>query len=239
MSRLANSIPGISPRWSEHCRELSRHLDGTVPADRRRRRYQVLKTQQPSSCLNFIILDSCGPNEIATREAVAITRILPHANGSELKHLSETFRTRRNRGKRNRISKSNARRNRRAADIRLESLQWDKKPIVMPDRLMQHKRRTSSSVSRGTLARPPHLKISELTYHLPSENSTDWNKPGASPSAHSFYTALHQSYYSFVVVLTTSSANGLTSLRCFNIKEEPLTIAITLRTFVATSPRTS
>ena len=84
--------PGIAARWSEHVRGLERHLQATVPSDKRRRRYDILKFQQSSSSLNVLILDQCDLTSIAAREALAITFIQSRANGSELKHLSETFR---------------------------------------------------------------------------------------------------------------------------------------------------
>ena len=74
---LQNSIAGIAARWSEHVRELQKHVDGKAPSDRQRRRYNILKFQQPTSCLNFLIIDQCDGENIAVREAVAITMVHP------------------------------------------------------------------------------------------------------------------------------------------------------------------
>ena len=83
---------GISPRWSEHVRELETHISRTVSKDRQRNRYNVLKARQSTSWLDIIISDSCTTEEVAAREAFATTKINPAVNGNELKRCAETFR---------------------------------------------------------------------------------------------------------------------------------------------------
>ena len=81
------SSTGIAPRWSEHVRDLQGHINKTVPKDRQRLRYKMLQAHQPSGCLDIIILDTCTTENISAREAFAITRINPAANGHELWHF--------------------------------------------------------------------------------------------------------------------------------------------------------
>lgn len=47
-------------------------MAGTTAVGRQRHRYQILKAQLASSCLNFIIIDHCSAGPIAKREAAAI-----------------------------------------------------------------------------------------------------------------------------------------------------------------------
>ena len=88
---------GIAPRWSEHVRELHQHMQGSVIKNRERRRYKELKQHNSSSCLSFLILDSCSADLISAREALAIVLVNPKANGNDLKHISEIFRKKRSR----------------------------------------------------------------------------------------------------------------------------------------------
>ena len=116
---------GIAARWSEHVRELQKHMSSTIDAASRRKRYDILKHQQSSSCLNFIILGQCDSTNIAAREAVAITLVYPPANGYELKHFLPTFRPRRSRPTKARARHHHAiRRNKRRSDLDRERLQW-------------------------------------------------------------------------------------------------------------------
>lgn len=106
-------------------RELSKHLAGTIPTHRRRRRYCNLQFQQSSSCLNCIVVFRSPANRIAAQEALAITAVNPRANGNELKHLSEIFRrTQKPKGGTRSRSTQSSRTNKRRADIRNEQEQW-------------------------------------------------------------------------------------------------------------------
>ena len=120
-----NKLSGILPRWSEHVRELQRRLSQTVPTNRTRRRYIELRHGIRTSCLNVVIYDACWTNEIACREAVAITVVQPRANGNEPKHFSEQFRPSRARPpkKRARLNGS-SRRKARKASLRKQAEQW-------------------------------------------------------------------------------------------------------------------
>lgn len=124
---LSSILPGIPLRWSEHVRELQQHLDGSIDRHRQRRRYQIRRTQQPSSCLDYLILDICSHEDINMREAVAIARTQPAANGKEFKHLSELFHKKRDKPTkhRNRTSHS-SRRTARRKEIRMKEQQWGK-----------------------------------------------------------------------------------------------------------------
>ena len=88
------TVPGIAARWSEHIRELYRHGEGTVPQDKQRRRYNELTNRHCVNCFNCLVLEITDTSNIKAAEAKAITLINPGANGSELKHFSETFRNR-------------------------------------------------------------------------------------------------------------------------------------------------
>ena len=118
------STPGFGPRWSEHVRELERHIQGTSE-DRTRRRYTTLQYHQASGCLNFVVLFRATEALIAAREALAITLTNPRANGNELKHFSEIFRKKRNRGPKQRTRPSeSSRRNKRRSELRVQTEQW-------------------------------------------------------------------------------------------------------------------
>ena len=75
--------------------------------------------------MNIIILDKATATSIAPREALAITRMSPPANGQELKSFEGTIRKRRARGKKVRLRTSEAdRRKRREYEISRGLEQW-------------------------------------------------------------------------------------------------------------------
>ena len=118
-------LDGLTPRWSEHVRELEQHRNGTISKARRRRRYDELKHGIWNSCLNYVVFHACSSSEIAGQEAVAITLAQTRANGHELK--SFVVRRTRNRRRENgpRIRPSGAsRRNAKRACIRNALGQW-------------------------------------------------------------------------------------------------------------------
>ena len=88
----SKTLPGFAPRWSEHVRELQKHMSSRSHVSNERRRYNVLKHDQATSCLNFLIIHQCDANLINAREALAIKLMHPASNGNELKHSSEICR---------------------------------------------------------------------------------------------------------------------------------------------------
>ena len=122
--KAQKSLPGVGPRWSEHVRELHQQINGKA-GDRCRRRYRILQHQQSSACMNIIILDKADAASIAPREALAITRIRPRANGHELKNFDETLKKWRTREPkpRNRISEGD-RKKRKEYELRNGLEHW-------------------------------------------------------------------------------------------------------------------
>jgi hypothetical protein len=100
-------------------------MQGTIPEERFRKRYKILQARRTTSCLNFIILDDCEQQEATKRETLAILRTRPDANGSEVKHLSEIFRSRpTKKGRVRERETQSAKRNARKADARIKNQQW-------------------------------------------------------------------------------------------------------------------
>lgn len=87
------TLAGVAPRWSEHIRDLHKHHQGELEPSKQRRRYNELLNHHSSSCFNCLILETTNTAGIKAAEAEAITLINPSANGTELKHFSETFRS--------------------------------------------------------------------------------------------------------------------------------------------------
>ena len=87
----ASKIKGILPRWSEHVRQLHRHIIGNIPKDRARRRYAQLRSGVLCACLNFVIYSTCSADTISRREAVSICTVQPRSNDTDLKHFAESM----------------------------------------------------------------------------------------------------------------------------------------------------
>ena len=123
------TLAGVAPRWSEHIRELHKHHQGELEPSKQRRRYNELLNHHSSSCFNCLILETTNTAGIKAAEAKAITLINPSANGTELKHFSETFRSHKPRPRkdtrqpRSRKSKS-VRKRARSAHLKIKDTQW-------------------------------------------------------------------------------------------------------------------
>ena len=129
-------MPGFSPRWSEHVRELQLQISGKTD-NRGRRRYKVLQHHQSSSCLNLVVLCRAPTSTICAYEALAIARTCPPSNGHELKHFQEQFRKLRNRTGRTRARVGEStRRLKRQADLKLGREQWGLTMRPLPACLM-------------------------------------------------------------------------------------------------------
>jgi hypothetical protein len=83
---------GPCRRFSEHLRELNRHMLGTVSDSHFRNRYRVLAAGLRTPMLGLVILTLVSSRDVLSHESARIGLAMPGANGYHCKHLAEVCR---------------------------------------------------------------------------------------------------------------------------------------------------